>query len=98
MWPVANYVRTCKDYMFGTSAERPALVYSEKMCVGGHGTWDAGGEWGAGGEAGVRGTLMERARVWGPWPVACRGCCERGTGLPLVGLDNFCELVITKPN
>lgn len=96
MWPVANYVRTCKDYMFGTSAERPALVYSEKMCVGGHGTWDAGGEWGAGGDGGRgEGNVDgEGARV-GP---LARGCCERGTGLPLVGLDNFCELVITKPN
>ena len=70
MWPVANYVRQCKDYMFGTSAERPALVYSEKMfkkmCVGGHGTWDAGG----GGEGARQGNVDgEGARVGTGWPV-----------------------------
>ena len=67
MWPVANYVRTCKDYMFGTSAERPALVYSEKMfkkmCV--RWAWYMGRRWGVGrgrgrGEGNVDG---EGARV-----------------------------------
>ena len=41
---------------------------------------------------GEAGELIERARVWGPWPVGvpCEqvGCCERGTGLPLVGITS----------
>jgi hypothetical protein len=50
------------------------------------------GAQGGGGGVGEAGELIERARVWGPWPVGvpCEqvGCCERGTGLPLVGITS----------